>query len=168
MKVKFVQTFVLIVIIGFLGLLVNGLDGKATAQVGDEAIDFEIKDMDGQLHRLEDYRGKTVVINFFATWCQPCIDEAPELEAFGTEYDDAELLIIARGESKKRMEKYINGIDSKLLYLLDTNEKVSKDYGVIGQPETMIINPDGTIVERFSGPTTKQHLIQLIEEKVSS
>ena len=63
------------------------------------------------------------------------------------------------------MEKYIEETDSKLLYLLDTKADVSDDYSVIGQPETLIINGNGIIVERFSGPTTKDKLIKLIEEK---
>ena len=65
------------------------------------------------------------------------------------------------------MEKYISDSDSKLTYLLDTKEDISKDYNVIGQPETIIIDRNGVIVERFSGPTTKDNLIRMIQEKVS-
>lgn len=164
---KLVPILVIVIVVGVFGFLMNGLSGKASTTPGDQAIDFELKDIDGKSYRLSDLRGQTVVLNFFATWCQPCIDEAPELEAFGNDYPDAKLIIVARGESKKRMEKYINETDSKLLYLLDTKETVSKDYSVFGQPETIIINKDGTIAERFTGPTTKDNLIKLIEENVS-
>lgn len=164
---KIVPIFVIIAVLGVLGFLVNGLGGKASAQPGNQAIDFELKDIHGKTYKLSDFKGQPVVLNFFATWCAPCIDEAPELEAFGKEYKDAKLLILAKGESKKRMEKYIDESDSKLTYLLDTKENVSKDYSVIGQPETVIIDRNGVIVERFSGPTTKDNLIELIQQKVS-
>ncbi|RSD27823.1 TlpA family protein disulfide reductase [Mesobacillus subterraneus] len=158
---------VIAAVIGVLGFLVSGLGGKVAAQPGDQAIDFELKDVDGKVYKLSDFKGQPVVLNFFATWCGPCIDEAPELEAFGKEYKDAKLLILAKGESKKRMDKYIGESGSQLTYLLDTKEEISKDYNVIGQPETIIIDGNGIIVERFSGPTTKENLIQMISEKVS-
>jgi cytochrome c biogenesis protein CcmG, thiol:disulfide interchange protein DsbE len=164
---KIVPIFVIIAVIGVLGFLVSGLGGKASAQPGDQAIEFELKDINGKTYKLSDFKGQPVVLNFFATWCAPCIDEAPELEAFGKEYKDAKLLILAKGESKKRMEKYIGESGSQLIYLLDTKEEISKDYTVIGQPETIIIDGNGVIVERFSGPTTKDDLIKMIQEKVS-
>ncbi len=163
MRKKLVPIIVIVIVVGILAVFINGLGGKVSANPGDEAIDFSLKDMSGNEQKLSDYRGKTVVLNFFATWCQPCIDEAPELEAFGTDYQDAELLIIAKGETTKRMEKYISQSNSKLTYLLDTKEEVSKEYSVIGQPETIIIDENGIIVERFTGPTTKKNLIELIE-----
>jgi cytochrome c biogenesis protein CcmG, thiol:disulfide interchange protein DsbE len=164
---KIVPIFVMIAVLAVLGFLFSGLGGKASAQPGDQAIDFELKDVNGKTYKLSDFKGQPVVLNFFATWCAPCIDEAPELEAFGKEYQDAKLLILAKGESKKRMEKYIGESGSELTYLLDTKEEISKNYSVIGQPETVIIDKDGVIVERFSGPTTKDNLIELIKKKVS-
>lgn len=166
MKKKIVPLIVIALIAAVIIVLMNGLEGKATTQPGDQAIDFELQDTAGNTYKLSDFKGQTVVLNFFATWCQPCIDEAPELEKFGKEYEDAKLLIIARGESSKRIEKYIADTGSELLYLLDTKEDVSNDYSVVGQPETLIINGEGIIVERFSGPTTMDHLVQLIEEKI--
>lgn len=163
MKRKLIPALILLVAVSVIGFLVTGLSEKASANPGDEAIEFELKDMNGKVHKLSDYRGKKVVINFFATWCAPCIEEAPELEAFNSEYDGAELIVVAKGEPIKRMEKYVAEQNSKLLYLLDTKEEVAKQYNVIGQPDTMIIDENGIIRERFTGPTTKAKLIELIE-----
>ncbi|QED49025.1 TlpA family protein disulfide reductase [Cytobacillus dafuensis] len=163
MRKRLVPTIIIIITIGIIGVLISGLSEKVSANPGDTAFDYTLKDMYGKEHKLSDSKGKIVVLNFFATWCQPCIDEAPELEAFGAEYKNAELFIIAKGETTKRMNKYIEESNSKLSYLLDTTEDVSKKYNVIGQPETIIIDENGIIVERFSGPTTKEHLIELIE-----
>lgn len=163
---KFIPIIVLaLAVTAVVFLFVNNQEGKASMVPGEQALDFSLQDVNGKTYQLSDFKGQTIVLNFFATWCQPCIDEAPDLEAFGADYKDAQLIIIARGEPQKRIEKYIEETNSKLLYLLDTKESVSKDYNVIGQPETLIINKEGTIVERFSGPTTKETLISLIEEK---
>lgn len=163
MSKKLVPIIIITIIAGVIGFLANGLSGKATANPGDPAIDFELMDTNGNTIKLSDYKGEVVVLNFFATWCQPCIDEAPELEAFGTEYDGATLLIIAKGETKNRVQKFIDEYNSELIYLLDTKEEVSKNYHILGQPETLIIDKDGIIREKISGPTTKKELISKIK-----
>lgn len=164
MKKKLIPIIVLLFAVAIVALLLGGLNKKETANPGEEVIPFELKDLNGDVHKISDYKGKKVVLNFFATWCAPCIEEAPELEAFHKEYDDAVLLIIAKGESKKRMEKYVDENKSEITYLLDTNEKVSKQYSVIGQPDTLIIDENGVIYERFVGPTTKEKLVRILEE----
>lgn len=164
MKKKVQHFTILLVVAVFIGILVNGLNGKATAaNPGDMASDFTLKDVHGKEHKLSDYYGKVVVLNYFTTWCEPCLEEAPELEKFGTEYRGAELLIIAKGESSARINKYLDETGSSLTYLLDTKEETAKDYSVISQPETFIIDETGKIRERFSGPTTKKKLIEMIE-----
>jgi len=149
----------------FIGLLLNGLNGKAiSAEKGEQAPDFTLKDPSGKEYKLSDLRGEVVVVNYFTTWCEPCLDEAPELEAFNSEYKEAKLLVLAKGETSSRVKKYIDESGSKLTYLLDTKEETAKAYNVVGQPETLIINEKGIIRERFSGPTTKEKLIEMIEK----
>lgn len=165
MKQKVIPIMVVVVAAFFVGLLLNGLKGKATStNPGDAAIDFTLKDVAGQEYSLSDFKGKVVVLNYFATWCEPCLEEAPELEAFGLEYKQAQILILAKGENTNRIKKYIDETGSKLTYLLDTKEETAKDYQVVGQPVTIIIDENGKIRERFSGPTTKKKLIQMIEK----
>ena len=97
MRIKVIPIIVLVIVAGVLGILINGMSGKASANPGDEAIDFQLRDIDGKEYQLSERKGKVVVLNFFATWCQPCIDEAPELEAFGAEETNASLPIIYNG-----------------------------------------------------------------------
>lgn len=165
MKKKIIQLAVVLVASLFIGLLLKGLNGKATnAEIGDKAPNFTLRDTSGKVVKLSDFKGEMVVLNYFTTWCAPCLEEAPELEAFGNEYQNAKLLILAKGETSKRVNKYIDGNGSKLTYLLDTKEEAAKSYNVVGQPETIIIDENGIIVERFSGPTTKKKLIEMIKK----
>ncbi|WP_070120486.1 TlpA family protein disulfide reductase [Bacillus marinisedimentorum] len=163
MKKRLVPVVVLVLASALVWVLVTGLKTEALAAPGEKAPDFALQDTDGNTVTLSEFQGQKVVLNFFATWCEPCIDEAPELEAFGREFEGAELLIIAKGETKRRIAGYIEKSGSELPYLLDTREKVSSDYNVIGQPETIIIDEDGIIQERFTGPTTKEKLIEMIQ-----
>lgn len=165
MKKKIIQLSIILLSAFFIGLLLNGLNGKATsAEKGEQAPDFTLKDTSGKEYKLSDFRGEVVVVNYFTTWCEPCLDEAPELEAFNSEYKEAKLLILAKGETSSRIKKYIDETGSKLTYLLDTKEETAKAYNVVGQPETLIINEKGIIRERFSGPTTKEKLIEMVEK----
>jgi cytochrome c biogenesis protein CcmG/thiol:disulfide interchange protein DsbE len=164
MKKRIIPVTVLIFVAVFIGLLLNGLDGKSTsADTGDRAPEFSLKDINAKKYRLSDFKGEVVVLNFFTTWCDPCLEEAPELEAFGLEYKKAKLLIMAKGETSNRIKKYIDQTGSKLTYLLDPKEEVAKEFNVVGQPETIIIDEKGIIRERISGPTTKEELIEKVE-----
>lgn len=132
-------------------------------EVGDQAYNFELEDLDGTIHKLSDYEGKFVVVNFFATWCDPCIEEAPELEKYQQSYaSEAPLLIIDRGEPKKRVQDFKVKVNSTSTFLLDRDDKISKTFNVVGQPETLIIDPNGIIREKIIGPTTAEDLKAII------
>ncbi|MHC0035966.1 TlpA family protein disulfide reductase [Pseudoneobacillus sp. C159] len=136
--------------------------GAAKAGVGDPAFNFELEDLDGNLQKLSDYKGQVVVVNYFATWCAPCVEEAPELESFEKEYGDQyKLLIIDRGETRDRVKKYVDKYQTTSTYLFDYNHKVSKEYNVVAQPETFIIDKDGIIREHYIGPISKVDLYAL-------
>lgn len=163
---KGVKIGVMVFVIGVLFLLALGLRGGwQVVDVGDQAVNFQLEDVDGKLHSLSDYQGKVVVLNFFTSWCQPCLNEAPELEAFQQNYQEqATLLIIDRGETKGQVAKYIQSQNSKLTYLLDYRNDVSDVYKVKGQPETIIIDKDGYIRERIVGEVTMDVLIEKVNK----
>lgn len=130
--------------------------------VGEAGFNFELEDLNGDLIKLSDFRGQVVILNYFATWCGPCVDEAPELEAFEKEYGKRfKLLIIDRGETKDRVKKFINEYKTTSTYLFDYKQKVSKAYNVIAQPETFVIDKEGIIQEHIKGPVTKADLYNL-------
>ncbi|WP_102345491.1 TlpA family protein disulfide reductase [Bacillus sp. Marseille-P3661] len=163
MNKRVIQMMILVVVGSVFFFLAKGIDGVEIVQVGDQAYDFELEDLDGNIHKLSDYQGQFVVVNFFATWCVPCIDEAPELEKYEQQYGEVSpLLIIDRGEPRKRVQKFKDDINSTSKYLLDQDDKISKIYNVVGQPETLIIDPNGIIREKIMGPTTAENLASMI------
>lgn len=133
--------------------------------IGDRAYNFKLTDIDNNQYELVDYEGKIVVLNFFNTWCEPCIKEGPELESFHHEYQDiATLFIIDKGETDEQVRNYIELYNYEAIYLLDYDLSVSKAFKVVGQPETIIIDQNGIIREHIYGEVTKEILVEKINQ----
>ncbi|OIJ20399.1 hypothetical protein BKP45_09120 [Anaerobacillus alkalidiazotrophicus] len=159
-KTKVVQMIVLVFVIAMLATMVLGLRSVGnTVGIGEEAYDFELQDLDGNTHRLSDYRGEIVILNFFATWCVSCVAEAPELEKFNEEFkDEMNLFIVVKGEPLNTVKRYVEEKNSNKTYILDFNNHVSRRFGALGQPETIMINEEGIIVEHFIGGVNRDFL----------
>jgi peroxiredoxin len=165
MKKVNIKILVLVLVVGlFVYFGINMAVQPPVSELGEPAADFELEDLNGKMTKLSDYKGQVVVLNYFATWCIPCASEAPELEAFEKEYGDKyKLLIIDRGETRDRVKKFVEKHKTTSTYLFDYNDKVSKKYGVIAQPETFVIDKDGIIQEHVKGEVTKEDLLSLVE-----
>jgi cytochrome c biogenesis protein CcmG/thiol:disulfide interchange protein DsbE len=138
-------------------------ENLTAAEVGDKAPDFTLEDMDGNMVSLSDYRGQFVIVNFFASWCPPCRQEAPELQAFEEQYgDQVKLLIIDRAEPKVKVQEFIEEFGSTSTYLLDYNDSMAKPYGVIGQPETFFIDEQGVIRFHHIGPMNQEFMVEIV------
>lgn len=133
--------------------------------IGDKAYNFKLTDVNNNKYELADYEGKVVVLNFFNTWCKPCIEEGPELESFHQEYQDvATLFIIDKGETSEQVRHYIEQYNYQATYLLDYDLNVSKAFKVVGQPETIIIDKDGIVREHIVGKVDKETLVKLVNQ----
>ena len=114
---------------------------------------LELRDIDGNSHRLQDYRGKVVVLNFWATWCPPCVEEIPSLgrlqQAFAE--DDLVVLSVDIGESKKEVQAFLQQVPADFPVLLNPDGSTVKQWKVIAFPTTFIIDRDGIIKLAYFG-----------------
>lgn len=128
--------------------------GVQRFQEKKEAPAFSLKSLDGKQIALSDFRGKPVLITFWATWCASCKEEIPFLEKFSIEKKDqlAVLLIAIDGERKKTVQKIVNENKVTIPVLLLLKEKVMDHYGVRGWvPLTFLIDREGMLVGKIVG-----------------
>jgi cytochrome c biogenesis protein CcmG/thiol:disulfide interchange protein DsbE len=121
------------------------------------AFDFTLTALDGsQQISLADFRGKVVVLNFWASWCDPCIEEMPMLVQASQEYgDDVVFLGINVWDTEEDATAFVErlGITYPVLdFESSENGEVDVEYGVVGVPETYIVGPDGALVALYRGP----------------
>ena len=119
-----------------------------------EAPAFSLKNLDGKPISLSDFRGKPVLITFWATWCASCKEEIPLLEKFCVAKKDqlAILLIAIDGERKRKVQQIINENKVTLPVLLLLKEKVMDQYGVRGWvPQTFLVDREGMLVGKIVG-----------------
>ena len=118
-----------------------------------EAHDFAGKMMDAKTVNLHDYRGRFVLLNFWATWCSPCLKEMPDLENAYNEMGQEKLVVLAvgMGESVAKIKAFFNKYGFTFPLLADNRMKITKLYGVRNIPVTYLIDPDGVVLGRALG-----------------
>ena len=132
--------------------------------VGKQAPNFSLRSLDGDLVQLEDLRGKPVFVNFWATWCQPCIAEHPVLQAAARQYEGRVTFIgIVYHDEIEKIEAFINSRGGWGSTLLDLEGSVAVAYGVYGAPETFFIDSDGVIVEKLTGTVHPDFLFRKLD-----
>jgi thiol-disulfide isomerase/thioredoxin len=121
---------------------------------------FKLTSLDGKEVTLRDFAGKPVIINFWATWCAPCIKEMPELESFyfKKKGDGLELLMINLKESKDVVAEFVGQNNFTFKVLLDETGKTSEEFQVFGLPSTYFVDRKGVIVDRHMGSLTSEIL----------
>ena len=114
---------------------------------------FDLPDLKGQQHKLEDYRGQVVLVNFWASWCPPCIQEMPGLERLRQKLDGQpfEILAINVGEQKYRVWKFLKLINFGLPVLLDTRKKTFDAWGASVLPTSFLLDKQGRVRYRVQG-----------------
>ncbi len=117
------------------------------------APDFKLPDNSGKMHTLSEFKGNFVVLNFWASWCEPCVAEVPSLLNMARHYANSNLKVVAVSIDKswEDAQKVISPSSSNILVLLDPKDEVAPSYGTQKIPETYIINPEGKIVAKFIG-----------------
>ena len=136
--------------------------GDGPLGIGSRAPDFELPDLDGGTVRLSDLRGKVVFLNFWSTWCAPCREEMPAMEALQRklQHPEFEMLAVSVDEGGEEVvREFLADIPHTYRVLLDVNvgarrlaSRTGRAYGITGVPETFVIDGNGYIVERVVGP----------------
>jgi peroxiredoxin len=124
-----------------------GPSAAALPSVGVSAPDFAAKSDSGRNVRLSELRGQVVLINFWASWCNPCRQELPLLSKIYSQYRGAgfALLAVNVDDNRKDAEVMLKRLDLKFPTLFDGNKKVAKLYGVDTMPATLVIDRDGRV-----------------------
>jgi cytochrome c biogenesis protein CcmG/thiol:disulfide interchange protein DsbE len=177
MRVNFrrvlVPGIVILVIVGFVGLLSVGLLMKepltgtsGEARVSRPASDFTLPLFNGGELTLSNLKGKPVVINFWASWCPPCRDEAPILEEVWQLYRERGVTFIGVDIQDKEEDAraYIEEFDITYPNGQDLDGRITIDYGVGGIPVTFFVDREGMIVSRWVGAINQNLLVERLEE----
>src|SRR5699024_1639439 len=132
---------------------------------GDEAPDFELETMDGEPAKLSDFRGQKVMLNFWATWCPPCRDEIPDMQAFHEDHgDDVAVLAVnlaSEETSVNNVASFLEEYGVEFTVLKDVDTSVAIAYGAMALPTTYIIDRDGMVFNKAIGPLTYGDMVEV-------
>lgn len=129
------------------------------------AADFALTDSNGRVHRLSDYRGKWVVVNFWATWCAPCLEEIPDLVALKDAHKNLQVLGVAiEFQDGKQVLQFAEGMFVNYPIILGTSKDVEQIGSVKGLPTTFVFDPAGRMVKRKLGKITRTQIEKLMAD----
>ena len=139
-------------------------EAEPAVELGRYAPDFTLPDMNGKSATLSDWRGKLVLLNFWASWCAPCRQEMPLLQATHEAYADDGLVVLSINmkEEAQRVESFVEDMGLAFTVLLDEGADVAKLYRVRGAPTTYFIDREGVIRQRHVGPLTTDMLASIL------
>jgi cytochrome c biogenesis protein CcmG, thiol:disulfide interchange protein DsbE len=182
MKRSAVPFAAIIAVAALVFVLVYGVAAKSDDKTIDEAVKkneqptapsrtLPVLGTDGQQRALADYKGKVVVLNFWASWCTPCRTEAPELEKAQKQLQQSgtgTVLGVAYQDAPNDSEKFIRQFGVTYPSLRDVGGHLAKDYGTRALPETFVVNPQGKIVALSRGTVSQQFLDDAIKKAQAS
>lgn len=162
------RTAILLILVSAVGYTLYAnftKDNVQKVEIGKEAPDFSLVDMDGQRHRLSDYRGEGVFLNFWATWCKPCEREMPYIDNQYQHFKDkgVKVLTIDVGESELVVNNFIERHNLSFPVMIDKGE-VQTAYGINPLPITFLIDKDGKVIRSHTGELNEATVRRYMEE----
>jgi peroxiredoxin len=149
---------VLVALAGFLILMAEPIEPPLSR--GDRAPSFSLPSLDdGSIVSLADVEGQVALVNFWATWCKPCEDEMPAMENLHQRLADKgfALLAVSVDESRQDVADFRERLGISFPILLDPGQDAARSYQTTGFPESILVDSDGVIVERYVGPREWDH-----------
>ncbi|MEJ1376032.1 MAG: TlpA disulfide reductase family protein [Candidatus Sedimenticola sp. (ex Thyasira tokunagai)] len=134
-------------------MAVEPVKGLTLLSGGHPAPKLELTDIDGNQHRLSDYRGQVVIVNFWATWCPPCRREMPSMQRAWERLrsDGIVMLAVDIGEDEDTIFAFTANYDIDFPLLMDLESSTTNDWPVLGLPSTFIVDTKGALVYRAIG-----------------
>ncbi len=137
-----------------------------------QAAGFELESLDGTTRTLSDYDGDVVFLNFWATWCAPCVEEMPAMQVLADEFRDERFEVVAVNvrEDAEEVAGFVEMLELDYTILLDPDGQATSDFNVRGYPTTVIIGRDGTVIgtrlgyHEWDKPETLEAFAALLEQ----
>lgn len=163
------RTVILLLMIAAIGYT---LYNNATAEdvsvlkAGDKAPDFSLVDLEGNTHKLSDYKGQGVFLNFWGTWCKPCAKEMPAMDRQYEQFKDqgVQVLAVNIAQSEFEVQNFADQYNLSFPVVIDKTKSVMTAYNIIPLPTTVLVNPEGEIERVVTGEMTEQDIKGFMEE----
>src|SRR5690242_9320254 len=128
---------------------------ETVVQVGDRAPDFSIKADNGRMYTRSDFGGKLLILNFWATWCPPCREELPSLDALQRTLGSRGLVVLAvRVDKDEKLYRDFLAVNKVAMTTArDPSQQINREYGTVQFPESYIIDQRGRVVEKIISST---------------
>ncbi|MBB3109240.1 peroxiredoxin [Paenibacillus phyllosphaerae] len=176
---KYRKTTQIVILIGVLllggyaiGKALFASDDGGLPKIGEKPPEFALLGEDQEAHKLSDYEGKALVINFWGTFCPPCVIETPEFQRQYEKWTSMgkpfEIIGINLGEDSLTVRNFVQqyGLTYEMLY--DKGRKIMAKYGVESFPTTFFVKPDGTIMDIFVGGMTEEDIDKRVTKLLQS
>lgn len=140
-------------------------DKVEVLQEGSDAPNFELVDLNGETHRLSDYEGQGVFLNFWGTWCEPCKEEMPAMDRQYASYKDqgVHVLAVNIAQSDFEVQNFVSNYNLSFPVVIDKTKSVMTAYNINPLPTTMLISPEGKVEKIITGEMTEQQIAAYME-----
>jgi peroxiredoxin len=139
--------------------------------IGNKAPDIKVEDLNGNKVRLSSFKGKTVLLNFWATWCPYCRKERPHLDELHKQYKgkDFVILSVSIDRSKDSVKRFLKKMPADFIILFDGSGSAASEYNVMGLPTSYLISSKGIVKHKFPGYVdwTNDSYRELIDKLIS-
>jgi peroxiredoxin len=163
------RSVILLLLIAAIGYTIYNsatADDVSLLEVGDDAPNFSLTDLEGNQHKLSDYQGQGVFLNFWGTWCEPCKEEMPAMDSqYGVFKDQGvQVLAVNIAQSDFEVQSFSDQFKLSFPIVIDKTKDVMTAYNIRPLPTTVLVNPEGKIERIVTGEMTEQDIEGYMEE----
>ena len=150
---RILLSLIAVLFAGFLFTIRNSFEQRIVEK-GDSAPGFSITTDSGKRITRSDFGGKLLVLNFWATWCPPCVEELPSLHQFAREMSNSGVVVlgVSIDKNEQNYKRFLQRNHVAFETARDPNADIAADYGTFKWPETYIIGSNGKVLEKYIGP----------------